>query len=68
MRSGLHRNPRWRYIGKPFLKRLRSGPETASIDHFSVLVEGAVMAPDIAKVDADRDLNLGLPACVELQQ
>ena len=28
---------------------------------FSVLVEGAVMAPDIAKVDADRHPNLGLP-------
>jgi hypothetical protein len=25
-------------------------------------LESAVMAPDIAKVDADRDLNPGLPA------
>jgi hypothetical protein len=25
-------------------------------------VEGAVMAPDITKVDADRPLGLGLPA------
>jgi hypothetical protein len=32
------------------------------IDDFSVLVEGAVMAPDVPKVDADRDLNLSLSA------
>jgi len=60
--SSLHRNPRWRNICEPLLDRLRRGPEAATIDYFSVLVEGAVMAPDITKVDADRDLNLGLPA------
>src|SRR5580692_13087648 len=59
---GLHRDPRWSHVGEPLLDRLWGGPEAATVDHFSVLVEGAVMAPDIAKVDADRDLNLGLPA------
>lgn len=62
VRSSLHRNPRWRYIGEPLLDRLRGGPEAATVDHFSVMVEGAVMAPDVAKVDADRDLNLSLSA------
>jgi hypothetical protein len=37
----------------------QGGSEASPIDYFSVLVEGAVMAPDIA---ADRDLNLGLSA------
>jgi hypothetical protein len=62
VRSRLHRNPCWRHIGEPLLDRLRSGPEVATVDHFSVLVEGAVMAPDVAKIDADRHLNLGLSA------
>jgi hypothetical protein len=47
---------------EPLLDRLRGSSEAATVDHFSVLVEGAVMAPDIAKVDADRHLDLGLPA------
>jgi hypothetical protein len=58
----LHRDPRWSHVGKPLLDRLRGGPEAATVDHFSVLVQGAVMAPDIAKVDADRHLNFGLSA------
>jgi hypothetical protein len=62
VRSSLHRNPRWSHIGEPLLDRLRGGPEATPIDYFSVMVEGAVMAPDVAKVDADRDLNLSLPA------
>ena len=62
MRSSLHRNPRWRHINEPLLDRLRGGSEAAPINDFSILVERAVMAPDIAKVDADRPLNLGLSA------
>jgi hypothetical protein len=38
------------------------GSETASIDYFAVLVEDAVVAPDISKIDADRHLNPGLSA------
>jgi hypothetical protein len=60
--SSLHRKPRWRHIGEPLLDSLRGGTEAPPINYFSVLVEGAVMAPDVAKVDADRDLNLGLSA------
>jgi hypothetical protein len=60
--SSLHRNPRWRYIGEPFLDRLRGSPEPPSINYLSILVERAVMAPDVAKVDTDRNLNLGLSA------
>src|SRR5579859_8129164 len=59
---GLHRDSRWSHVGKPLLDRLRGGSEASPINYFSILVEGAVMAPDIAKVDADRDLDLGLPA------
>jgi hypothetical protein len=32
------------------------------INDFSVPVEGPVMAPDVAKIDANRHLNLGLSA------
>ena len=62
MRSRLHRDPRWSHIGEPLLNRFRDRPEATTIDDFSVLVKGAVMAPDIAKVDADRNLDLGPPA------
>jgi hypothetical protein len=41
---------------------LRGSSESSPINDFSVLVEGAVMPPDVAKVDADRHLNLGLSA------
>ena len=39
------------------------GSETASINDFAVLVESAVMAPNITKVDTYRQLGLGMPAC-----
>jgi hypothetical protein len=50
------------FNGKPLPDRLRCGPEAASVDRFAFLVESAVMAPDIAKVDADRRLRPGLSA------
>src|SRR5271154_6316395 len=49
-------------IGKPLLDCLGTGPEAATTDHLPFLVERAVMAPDISKVDSDRHLNLGLSA------
>ena len=55
---GLHRNSRWRHIGEPRVDRLRRRPETTAVDHFTLLVESAVMAPYVAKVDADRQLYL----------
>src|ERR1700737_258269 len=58
----LHGHPCRRQVRKPLPDRLRCGPEAASIDHFSFLVESAVMAPDIAKVDANRHLHPGLSA------
>src|SRR5271154_1660085 len=58
----LHGHTCRRQVSKPLLDRLRRGPETAPVDHFTVLVESAVMAPDIAKVDANRHLHLGLSA------
>jgi hypothetical protein len=51
-----------RNIGKPFIDRLRCGSETASINDLTVFVEGAVMVPDIPKINAVRQLNPGLPA------
>jgi hypothetical protein len=60
----LHRNTSVRHINEPLLDGLRCGPEPASIDHFTLLVEGAVMAPNVAKVDADRQLYLAtFPGC-----
>jgi hypothetical protein len=50
------------YVGEPLLDGLRGRPKPAPIDDHTIYVERAVMAPDIAKVDADRDLNPGLPA------
>jgi hypothetical protein len=58
----LHGNPRRRQVGEPLLDGLRRGPEATSTNDLSILVERAVMAPDIPKVDADRHLELGLPA------
>jgi hypothetical protein len=49
-------------IGKPLLNGLRCGPEAASVHNLTISVELAVMAPDIAKIDPDRYLELGLPA------
>jgi hypothetical protein len=62
VRSSLHRHARLRYIFKPLLDGLGCCSETASIDYFAVFVEGAVMAPDISKVNADRQLDHGMPA------
>ena len=60
VRSSLHRHARLRYILKPLLDGLGCCSETASIDYFAVFVEGAVMAPDITKINANRQLALGL--------
>ena len=49
-----------RHIRKPLLDPLRRRSEAAAIDNFTVLVESAVMAPDISEVDADRRGRLGL--------
>jgi hypothetical protein len=59
---GLHGHACWQQIRRPLLNRLGSSSETASIDHVAVLVERAVMAPDIPKINADRRLDLRLPA------
>ena len=52
MRARLHGNARQRNIGKLLLDGLRRGPETASVHNLTILVELAVMAPDIAKIDS----------------
>jgi hypothetical protein len=62
MRPGPHGHTSRMQGSKPLLDSLRAGPEAAAIDHFSIFVESAVMAPDISKVDTDRHLNLRLPA------
>jgi hypothetical protein len=62
VRSGFHRHARWRHIRKPFRDALGSSSETASIDYFAVFVESAVVAPDITKINAHRQLDPGLPA------
>jgi hypothetical protein len=45
----------------PELLQLLADPDRVN-DHFTALVESAVMAPDIAKVDANRHLHHGLSA------
>jgi hypothetical protein len=47
-------------IGEPLLDYLGSSSETSSINYFAVFAERAVMAPDVAKVDANRHLDHGL--------
>ncbi len=45
-----------RDINKPLFDHLRCGPEPASIDHLTLPVKHAARAPNVAKVDADRQL------------
>src|SRR5260370_18304370 len=61
-RPRCHRNPYSRQIGKPLLDSPGAGSEPTSVNHFSVLVERAVIAPDIPKVDPDRYPNPGAAA------
>jgi hypothetical protein len=49
-------------VGGKSVNHFWTGAEAASIDHFSFFVEGALVAPDISKVDTDRHLNPGTPA------
>jgi hypothetical protein len=62
VRPRFHRNPCWRQISEPLRDGLRCCPETASTNDLSAFVEGAVVAPDIAKIDPDRHLDLVLSA------
>src|SRR5258708_38025941 len=62
MRPCLHGYPRRRQISKPLLDSFGTGSEATAIDHFSFFVERAVMAPNISKVDSDRDLDPSRPA------
>src|SRR5271170_6809630 len=62
MRPSLHRNTCVGHIRKPLLDRLRDGPKTAAIDYIAILVELAVMAPNISQVNADRQDNPELSA------
>src|SRR5579859_7959537 len=58
MHAGFHRHAGMRHVGEPLVDGLRCSPKAASINHFALLVESAVMAPNVAKVDADRQLYL----------
>src|ERR1700733_8632282 len=58
MYTGFHRHSGMRHVGEPLIDGLRCRPEAASINHIALLVECAVMAPYVAKVDADRQLDL----------
>ncbi len=62
MSARLHGYSRRRNIDEPLLDSLRCGPKAASVHNLTIVVERAVMAPDIAKIDPDRPLDLGLPA------
>jgi hypothetical protein len=62
MASGSHGNSNSFEIPKALVYSGRVGSEAASVYDLAVFVECAVMAPDVAKVDADRELNLGLSA------
>ncbi len=58
MRPRLHRDPDPWQIGKPLLDSRGCRSEPPPVNHFSIFVERAVMAPDIPKVDPDRHLDL----------
>ena len=62
VRSRFHRDPDPRQIGKPLLDPRGTGTKPSSVNHFSILVERAVMAPDIPKVDSDRHPDPGAAA------
>ena len=53
-----HGNAHSRQVGKPLVDAGWVCSEPAPVDHFTTFVESAVMAPDIPKVDADRDPDL----------
>jgi hypothetical protein len=55
MCARLHRYTRMRHVRKPLFDRLRCRSEAATVYDFTVVVESAVMAPDISKVYADRN-------------
>ena len=55
MSAGFHRNQRQLNISQAFVNAGSAGPESTSIDDFAVFVEGAAMAPDVPKVDSNRD-------------
>lgn len=57
---GLHRYACPGAIRKPLLNGFWSSLETTSVHNFAILVEGAVRAPDISKIDTDRQLDLKL--------
>src|ERR1017187_4212583 len=62
VRSSFHSDPRASNIPEALVDSGWVGPEPASVDHLAVLVESAVMAPDVPKVDADRHPGLGTSA------
>src|SRR6202020_3623358 len=62
VRSCLHGDACWRQIGEPLLNGLRCGSEAASINDRSLRVERAIVTPDVAEIDPDRHLDLGVPA------
>jgi len=59
MGTGLHGHPRWSKIPEALVCSGWIGSGTASVYDLAVLVEGAVMAPDVPKVDADRGPDPG---------
>jgi hypothetical protein len=59
MGPSLHRNPCPGHIGKPLLDSRECRAKPPPVNHFSIFVERAVMAPDIPKIDPDRHPNLG---------
>ena len=60
--AGFHRNPARFEIAEALIYTRWVGPEPATVDDLAVLVEGAVMAPDVSKVDTDRRPGPGTSA------
>jgi hypothetical protein len=58
----IHRYTRWGNIREPLLDGLRHDPEATPVHNLTILVGRAVMTPDIAKIDPDRNREPGLPA------
>ena len=62
MSSGFHRYPDRLEIAEALIYARWVGSETATVDDLALFVDGAVMAPDVSKVDTDRRPDPGTPA------
>ena len=62
MSSGFHRYPDRLEIAEALIYTRWVGSEAPTVDDLAFFVDGAVMAPDVSKVDTDRRPDPGTSA------